>query len=257
MLACASPGDRQAAHDDRRVCSGGAPPRGDGPVRRAGFATRVDGTPFSTPRWLAGARSPSADRPEPFTLPRASAPPFVPLLDYRSPAIRRCGPGVAEIDLTPLGRRSASPRPVAMLTWRDRRLPQSIHNTRSPAEKHLRFAIKALRGRTPPGSARVVKTGMPAVIRRPLRPVSHKKGTVRPVWIAVGNRVTPFLSWMRALDTSHCEARSTSLHLPQRQPALCRGNQGAAGRPRHDARAHRQKQQRRATSPAERVLATH
>jgi predicted ferric reductase len=41
---------------------------------------------------------------------------------------------------------------------------------------------------------------MPAVIRGPFGRFSHQKGTRRQVWIAGGIGVTPFLSWMRAID---------------------------------------------------------
>jgi predicted ferric reductase len=39
---------------------------------------------------------------------------------------------------------------------------------------------------------------MPAVIRRPFGRFIHQKGTRRQLWIAGG--VSPFLSWLRALD---------------------------------------------------------
>jgi len=41
---------------------------------------------------------------------------------------------------------------------------------------------------------------MPAVIRGPFGRFSHHKGTRRQLWIAGGIGVTPFLSWLRALD---------------------------------------------------------
>jgi predicted ferric reductase len=41
---------------------------------------------------------------------------------------------------------------------------------------------------------------MPAVIRGPFGRFSHHKGTRRQLWIAGGIGITPFLSWLRALD---------------------------------------------------------
>ena len=43
---------------------------------------------------------------------------------------------------------------------------------------------------------------MPAVICGPHGRFSHWKGTDRQVWIAGGVGVAPFLSWLRALDSS-------------------------------------------------------
>ena len=45
-----------------------------------------------------------------------------------------------------------------------------------------------------------VQPGMPAVIGGPFGRFSHAKGTTRQLWVASGIGVTPFLSWLRALD---------------------------------------------------------
>jgi predicted ferric reductase len=71
--------------------------------------------------------------------------------------------------------------------------------TSAPGDRLLSFAVKALGDGTSqlPGA---VEPGMPAVIRGPFGRFSHHKGTRRQLWIAAGIGVTPFLSWLRALD---------------------------------------------------------
>ena len=127
---------------------------------------------------------------------------FVPLLDYQVDSVQDAGPGIAEIALVPLGRPVAfAPGQFAMLFlegmdgWH--RHPFTIAS--SPREPVLRFAIKAL-GDDTTQLREFVKPGMPAVIGGPFGRFSHAKGTSRQVWIAGGIGVTPFLSWLRALD---------------------------------------------------------
>ena len=71
--------------------------------------------------------------------------------------------------------------------------------TTSPGDEDLRFAIKALGD----GTAQLpdaIQPGIPAVIGGPFGRFSHAKGTTRQLWVAGGIGVTPFLSWLRALD---------------------------------------------------------
>jgi len=70
----------------------------------------------------------------------------------------------------------------------------------------MRFAIKALGDETSQ-LLDVVRPGMPAVIGGPFGRFSHEKGTSRQLWIAGGIGVTPFLSWLRALDNHPLRGR--------------------------------------------------
>jgi predicted ferric reductase len=78
--------------------------------------------------------------------------------------------------------------------------------TSSPQEPVMRFAIKALGDQTSQ-LLDVVRPGMPAVIGGPFGRFSHDKGTSRQLWIAGGIGVTPFLSWLRALDNHPLRGR--------------------------------------------------
>jgi predicted ferric reductase len=134
---------------------------------------------------------------------------FVPLLDYQVQSVREVGTGITEIALVPLGRPvSFAPGQFAMLFLEGKdgwhRHPFTI--TSSPQDKVLRFAIKALGDETS-RLADVVEVGMPAVIGGPFGRFSHEKGTSRQLWIAGGIGVTPFLSWLRALDNHPLRGR--------------------------------------------------
>ena len=127
---------------------------------------------------------------------------FVPMHDYQVDAVRAVGTGITEISLRPLGRPvSFAPGQFAMLFlegtdgWH--RHPFTIAS--APGEASLRFAVKAL-GDDTEQYQRVVRRGMPAVIGGPFGRFFHAKGTPRQFWVAGGIGVTPFLSWLRALD---------------------------------------------------------
>jgi len=127
---------------------------------------------------------------------------FVPLYDYQVAQVHPAGAGITEIALAPLGRPATFvPGQFAMLYleaidgWH--RHPFSM--TSAPGDHLLSFAIKALGDDTSQLSG-AVQPGMPAVIRGPFGRFSHHKGTRRQLWIAAGIGVTPFLSWLRALD---------------------------------------------------------
>jgi predicted ferric reductase len=127
---------------------------------------------------------------------------FVPMHDYQVDAVRAVGTGITEISLRPLGQPvSFAPGQFAMLFlegtdgWH--RHPFTIAS--APGETSLRFAIKAL-GDDTERYQHALRRGMPAVIGGPFGRFSHAKGTPRQFWVAGGIGVTPFLSWLRALD---------------------------------------------------------
>jgi predicted ferric reductase len=164
----------------------------------------LDGTPFSHApllRWsfvAIGAAGLAF-----YVYREALARRFVPLLDYQIAGVQDVGPGIVEITLRPLGRPvTFAPGQFAMLFlegidgWH--RHPFTIAS--SPREPVVRFAIKAL-GDDTARLGEVLKPGMPAVVGGPFGRFSHRKGTSRQVWIAGGIGVTPFLSWLRSLDS--------------------------------------------------------
>ena len=127
---------------------------------------------------------------------------FVPLMDYQVNTVLPTGNGIIEISLKPLGRPvNFAPGQFAMLFlegldgWH--RHPFTI--TSAPADEDLRFSIKAL-GDGTAQLPQAVQPGMPAVIGGPSGRFTHAKGTPRQLWVAGGIGVTPFLSWLRALD---------------------------------------------------------
>ena len=75
----------------------------------------------------------------------------------------------------------------------------------APSERVVRFTVKAL-GDYTSELHELVEPGMPAVLGAPHGRFDHGHGTYRQVWIAGGVGVTPFLSWLRALD-GHLDQR--------------------------------------------------
>ena len=127
---------------------------------------------------------------------------FVPLADYQVDSVTPVGPGIVEIALAPLGQPvSFTPGQFAMIFLEAKdgwhRHPFTIAS--APTENVLRFAIKEL-GDDTSGLGNFVQPGMPAVIGGPFGRFSHEKAAGRQIWIAGGIGVTPFLSWLRALD---------------------------------------------------------
>jgi predicted ferric reductase len=127
---------------------------------------------------------------------------FVPLLDYQVSSVQAVGSGIVEIALTPLGRPvafAAGQFAMLFLEGKDgwHRHPFTIAS--APQEGALRFAVKAS-GDDTSQLQDLVRPGMPAVIGGPFGRFSHEKGTPMQIWIAGGIGVTPFLSWLRALD---------------------------------------------------------
>lgn len=122
--------------------------------------------------------------------------------DYEVEAVRPVDDGVVEISLRPLGTgidfvpgQFATIYVEAKDGWH--RHPFTLSS--APSEGLVRITVKALGDYT----SRVedlVQPGMPAVIGRPHGHFDRHRGTARQVWIAGGIGVTPFLSWLRALD---------------------------------------------------------
>jgi predicted ferric reductase len=127
---------------------------------------------------------------------------FLPLHDYQVTAVTPVGTGLTEIALVPLGKPlSYRPGQFAMLFletgagWR--RHPFTISS--APGDGRLRFTIKAL-GDDTTRMQTLVRPGMPAVVGGPHGRFDRGRGTDRQIWIAGGIGITPFLSWLRALD---------------------------------------------------------
>jgi predicted ferric reductase len=201
----------------------------------AGFAHGLlDGTPFihaSLLRWsfvaIGGAGLAS------YVYREVLARHFVPLLDYQIAGVRDVAPGTVEITLGALGRPVAfAPGQFAMLFlegidgWH--RHPFTIAS--SPSEPVVRFAIKALVDDTA-RLREVLKPGMPAVVGGPFGRFNHEKGTRRQIWIAGGIGVTPFLSWLRSLDSQPLRGPVDFFYTsPSADPPYAGEIKGLAGR---------------------------
>ncbi|WP_433603965.1 ferredoxin reductase family protein [Dactylosporangium sp. CA-139114] len=127
---------------------------------------------------------------------------FLPLHDYQVAAVTTIAPGLTELALTPVGRPlHFTPGQFAMLFLESadgwRRHPFTISS--APHDDVLRFTIKAL-GDDTTRIQTLVRPGMPAVVGGPHGRFDHTRGTDRQIWIAGGIGITPFLSWLRALD---------------------------------------------------------
>ncbi|MFI7600141.1 hypothetical protein [Actinoplanes sp. NPDC049681] len=127
---------------------------------------------------------------------------FLPLHDYQVASVTPVGPGLTELALLPLGKPlSYRPGQFAMLFletgagWR--RHPFTISG--APHDETLRFTVKAL-GDDTARMQTLVRPGAPAVVGGPHGRFDRARGTDRQVWIAGGIGITPFLSWLRALD---------------------------------------------------------
>ncbi|MER7279184.1 hypothetical protein ABT369_32580 [Dactylosporangium sp. NPDC000244] len=134
---------------------------------------------------------------------------FLPLHDYQVAAVTTVAPGLTELALTPVGRPlHFTPGQFAMLFLESadgwRRHPFTISS--APHDDVLRFTIKAL-GDDTTRIQTLVRPGMPAVVGGPHGRFDHTRGTDRQIWIAGGIGITPFLSWLRALDRHPLPAR--------------------------------------------------
>jgi len=130
------------------------------------------------------------------------APYFVPSHDYQVAAVTPITPDLTELALTPLGAPMRfTPGQFAMLFLESkrgwRRHPFTLSS--APGDGTLRFTIKAL-GDDTRDLSQIVRPGMPAVVGGPHGRFTHAKGTGEQIWIAGGIGVTPFLSWLRAMD---------------------------------------------------------
>lgn len=127
---------------------------------------------------------------------------FLPHHDYQVSAVRPVAADLVEVALRPLGRPlQFKPGQFAMVYletadgWQ--RHPFSISG---PApEGGISITVKALGDHTT-RLPDVVQPGMPAVVGGPYGRFDRHHGTAHQVWIAGGVGITPFLSWLRALD---------------------------------------------------------
>jgi predicted ferric reductase len=129
-------------------------------------------------------------------------------LHYEVDSVRTIDDGLVEIALRPLGTGIAFvPGQFAMVYLEAKdgwhRHPFTIAS--APSERVVRFTVKAL-GDYTSELHELVEPGMPAVLGAPHGRFDHGHGTYRQVWIAGGVGVTPFLSWLRALD-GHLDQR--------------------------------------------------
>ena len=145
---------------------------------------------------------------------------FVPMHDYQVSSVSVIGPGTTELALKPLGRpMTFIPGQFAMLYMEGksgwRRHPFTMSG--APDDGVLRFTIKALGDDT--GELQdLVQPGMPAVVSGPHGRFQHTRGTGHQIWIAGGIGITPFLSWLRALD-SHPLAAQVDFYYSTDGPA--------------------------------------
>jgi predicted ferric reductase len=127
---------------------------------------------------------------------------FVSLHDYQVDTVHQVGEGLVEIAMRPIGRGIdfvAGQFAIVYLEAKDgwHRHPFTISS--APHERVLRVTVKAL-GDYTSRLQELVEPGMPAVIGGPHGRFDHARGTDDQIWIAGGVGVTPFLSWLRALD---------------------------------------------------------
>ena len=131
------------------------------------------------------------------------APHVVPAYDYTVKTVRRLGERTAEIDLDPTGDRLAfRPGQFVMVTFSGvaagQRHPFSISS--GAADHELDLTVKASGDYTD----RLVEALQPGDAARVLGPFGgfdYRNGERRQIWIAGGIGVTPFISWIRSLDS--------------------------------------------------------
>ena len=136
------------------------------------------------------------------------------LRDYQVSEVRDVGDAMTEIVLTPLGRPfEYEPGQFAMLHLEAKdgwhRHPFTLAS--SPNEPHVRVTVKAL-GDYTTSLQKTVKVGMPAVLSGPHGRFTHAHATGHQLWIAGGVGITPFLSWLRSLDTHPPAGRVDVFH---------------------------------------------
>ncbi|WP_436528518.1 ferredoxin reductase family protein [Actinoplanes sp. HUAS TT8] len=134
---------------------------------------------------------------------------FLPLHDYQVHCVTPVGPGITELALAPVGRPLRFvPGQFAMVFLEGRHGWRRHPFTMSGAagDDLLRFTIKALGDDTEEIQS-LITPGMPAVIGGPHGRFDHARGAGRQIWIAGGIGITPFLSWLRSLDSRALNAR--------------------------------------------------
>src|SRR6478752_4155525 len=129
---------------------------------------------------------------------------FLPHHDYQVDQVNAVAPDLVELSLAPLGKPlDFRPGQFAMIYLETKqgwqRHPFSMSG--SARDQHLRITVKALGDHTT-RLPDVVQPGMPAVVGGPYGRFDRHRGTARQVWIAGGVGITPFLSWVRSLETA-------------------------------------------------------
>lgn len=127
---------------------------------------------------------------------------FLPHHDYQVDSVRDIGSGMVDIALRPLGHPIhfvAGQFTMVYLEGKDgwHRHPFTIAS--APRDEVVRLTVKAL-GDYTSRLKDALEPGMPAVIGGAHGRFDHRRGGDHQLWIAGGVGVTPFLSWLRALD---------------------------------------------------------
>ncbi|TQJ61078.1 putative ferric reductase [Arthrobacter sp. SLBN-83] len=140
---------------------------------------------------------------------------FLPHHDYQVAGVRPVAADLVEVALRPLGRPLAfKPGQFAMVYletadgWQ--RHPFSISGP--TPEGGISITVKALGDHTTK-LPDVVQPGMPAVVGGPYGRFDRHRGTAHQVWIAGGVGITPFLSWLRALDAEPRRELEEEVHF--------------------------------------------
>ena len=129
---------------------------------------------------------------------------FVPIYDYHVADVRRPNPTTVEValepDRSPLEFTAGQFIVLAFGgagAWQ--RHPFSVAS--APTARVLEVSIKAAGDYTRDLHG-ILKPGIPAKIAGPFGGFDYHRGGADQIWIAGGIGVTPFLSWIRALDDS-------------------------------------------------------
>lgn len=128
---------------------------------------------------------------------------FIPVHHYQVDAAKTVGSGLTEVVLSPIEDPLAFvPGQFVMVSFKTKegwqRHPFSISS--SSREGVIRLTIKAL-GDFTSHLGTTIHRGMSALVDGPHGRFNYRSGTKRQVWIASGAGITPFLSWIRSLES--------------------------------------------------------